>query len=134
MIFGGLSEDEIEKIKSILDQEGVTYKAGVDGGILKMNDQSMRDNLRHYKAPDVSTHILAIEIEDEDFQKLSSTEKEGLLHYGITDVAPSPEDFETPTGVVKRPEKIGSVHSVAKLLIFIFLASFAFVMGRLIFM
>jgi hypothetical protein len=67
MIFGGLSDEELEKIKAILDEEGITYKIGLDRGILEGNQSSIQNDHRHEYSPNISTHILAIEINDDVF-------------------------------------------------------------------
>jgi hypothetical protein len=98
MKFGGLSESEVSNISFILNNEGIPFSVGVDQEIEEFNTASMKNNLRHYTPPNISTHILAITIEDEDFSKISHSGKSLLLGLGITDEAPAPEDFSPSTG------------------------------------
>jgi hypothetical protein len=98
MKFGGLSEHEVTKISDILNAEGITFSISKDSEIEEFNSISMKNNLRHYTPPNISTHVLQISIEDEDFQKISESGKSKLLEFGITDQAPSPEDFEPFSG------------------------------------
>lgn len=119
MKFGGLSEEEVKKIKAILEQEKISFEVGQDQEILQSNDTSMRNDLRHYRPPNISTHILGISIDDHDYQKLSASSKEKLMGFGITDLAPAPEEFlsysERPA---KRPVKFRMVHILMKAFIF----------------
>ena len=98
MKFGGLSESEVEKISAILNAEGVPFSIDKDSEIEDFNSRSIKNDLRHFTPPNISTHILSIAIADEDFLRLSSAAKTKLLDYGITDQAPSPEDFRPFTG------------------------------------
>lgn len=83
----------MSKITEILSGEGIAFQIEKDQDIEDFNRTSMRNDLRHYTPPNISTHILAIYIQDEDFQKLSDHAKKKLLEFGITDQAPAPEDF-----------------------------------------
>lgn len=98
MKFGGLSENDVNKISEILGQEGITFSIDKDQELEDFNKSSMSNNLRHYSPPNITTHILAIEIADEDFQRMSESAKKELLDFGITDEFPSPEDFVPFTG------------------------------------
>lgn len=98
MKFGGLSESEVSKIADILNDEGIPFSVGSDQEIVESNLASMKNNLRHYSPPNISTHILAINIEDQDFLRLSESGRLKLLYFGITDQVPSPEDFQPYTG------------------------------------
>lgn len=93
MKFGGLSEAEVGNISTILETEKILFAISKDEEIEAFNATSMKNNLRHYAPPNLSTHMLAITIADEDFAKLSDSSKTQLLEFGITDQAPSPEDF-----------------------------------------
>ena len=135
MKFGGLSEDEVEKIKKVLEQEGISFEVGQDQEIVESNDESMRNNLRHYRPPDVSTHILGIFIDDIDFQKLSQVAKKQLMTFGITDQSPTPEDFVSDLSrPYKKAEKFKLVHFIFKYIILATVLMFVFVMFRLIVM
>ena len=98
MKFGGLSESEVSKISSILTEEGIKFSVGKDQEIEQFNSGSMKNNLRHYTPPNISTHILAITIEDDHFSKISEPSKIKLLDFGITDQVPSEEDFQPFSG------------------------------------
>lgn len=89
MRFGGLSEQEVENIKIILEKDNVSFKIVVDGEVVSSNKDLMESNLRHFHGANISTHILAIEIEDNSFAKISASSKQELLHFGITDIVPS---------------------------------------------
>jgi hypothetical protein len=135
MKFGGLSEDEVEKIKEILAQEGIGFEVRQDQNMLQSNDQSMKNDLRHYNPPDISTHILGIIIDDNDLQKVSPAGKEKLLTFGISDQTPNPGDFvSVPDVPYKRKEKYHIVHIIFKSFSLILVLVFVFVMGRLLFM
>lgn len=98
MKFGGLSEKEVEKISDLLGSENIPFSVDKDEEIEEFNTTSMENNLRHYAPPNISTNILAITIEDEDFHRISDSGKAKLLDFGITDQAPAPEDFKPFTG------------------------------------
>lgn len=114
MKFGGLSEKEVKQITDILNLEGISFSVIKDDEIEDFNKASMRNNLRHYAPPHISTHILAISIEDEDFHKLSDSGRLKLLELGITDEAPAPEDFQPHTGETIHKELVeGPIRMVA---------------------
>lgn len=98
MKFGGLSEQDMKEISDILNDENIPYTVDKDKEIEEFNATSMGNDLRHYAPPNISTHILAITIEDEDFHRISEGAKKKLLDFGITDQAPAPEDFQPYTG------------------------------------
>lgn len=98
MKFGGLSEKELVMISEILQSEGIDFQVGKDIEIEKFNQASMKNNLRHYTPPNISTHILSIEIDDSDFTSLSESARVKLLDFGITDEAPADEDFTPISG------------------------------------
>ncbi len=112
MKFGGLSEIEVNHISQILFADGISFSVDKDQEIEEFNRTSMKNDLRHYAPPNISTHILAITIEDHDFSKLSAAARRKLLEFGITDEVPSPEDFVPHTGesihkeLVKGPVKM----------------------------
>lgn len=91
MIFGGLSEKELNEISRVLDNEGIEYEVKTDELIIDSNKESMRYDLRHLSAPSISTHILAIEISELSFEKMSTSLKSKLLEFGITNEIP--EEF-----------------------------------------
>lgn len=94
MKFGALSEKEVEKITALLETESIPYEVTTDESIENFNARSMDNDLRHLSPPNISTHILAIVLEDESFKKMGATLKEKLLEFGITDETPDLEDFE----------------------------------------
>jgi hypothetical protein len=98
MKFGGLSEVEIKMISDILNVEGIPFSIEKDSDIEEFNHGSMTNNLRHLAPPNISTHILAITIEDDHFHQISESGKSKLLDFGITDQVPSLEDFRSYTG------------------------------------
>ncbi len=104
MKFGGLSEIEVAKVSEILNLEGIPFSVDRDQEIEEFNSASMKNDLRHFRPPNISTHILAVAIEDQDFQKISESGKLKLLDLGITDIAPSPEDFQSFTGTTLHKE------------------------------
>lgn len=98
MKFGGLSENDVQQISDILNGESIPFSVEKDAEIEEFNATSMGNDLRHYAPPNISTHILAISIEDEDFHRLSESAKKKLLDFGITDQAPAAEDFKPYSG------------------------------------
>ena len=64
MLFGGLSEKEIKLITELLKSSNIDYKISEDQIIKETNDSSIQYDLRHLNSPSISTHILAIEIQD----------------------------------------------------------------------
>jgi hypothetical protein len=96
MKFGGLSEQEVAKISAILNGEGIAFSIESDADMQEFNTTSMRNNLRHMTPPNISTHVLAIIMDDEVFLKMSDATKSKLLDFGITDKAP--EDFQPFSG------------------------------------
>lgn len=98
MKFGGLSESDVSLISDILRSEDIPFSIEHDQEIEDFNTSSIRNNLRHFTPPNISTNILAITIDDNDFGKLTEISKEKLLALGITDQVPSVEDFKPHTG------------------------------------
>lgn len=92
MIFGGLSEKELNEISRVLDNEGIEYEVKTDELIIDSNKESMKYDLRHLSAPSISTHILAIEISELSFEKMGASLKSKLLEFGITNEIP--KEFE----------------------------------------
>jgi hypothetical protein len=88
MIFGGLSEKEIKAISSLLNESNISFKVQTDTHIEASNSESIKFNLRHLNSPSISTHILAIEIKDDDFEKINESLASKLLEFGITNKAP----------------------------------------------
>ncbi len=123
MKFGGLSEKEMDGISKILESEGITFSVDKDSEIEQFNSNSMKNDLRHYTPPNISTHILAVTIADEDFAKISEKSKARLLGYGITDQAPSPEEFVSATGesihkeLLKGPNRMIGVNFKHQLIV-----------------
>lgn len=133
MKFGGLSENEVSKISTLLKEEEVPFTVGRDEEIDEFNAASMQNNLRHYTPPNISTHVLAITIEDEDFYKISENGRAKLLEFGITDQAPAPEDFKPFTGesihkdLVDGPKRVVAFnlkHQIIVALLLLFLIWF----------
>lgn len=125
MIFGGLSEQELLKITTLLDFHQVFYKIKTDSVIDQINHESMQNNLRHLNPPSISTHILAIEISDDSFDNMSEKLRSSLLDFGITNIAP--EDFIEP-----ETQNLKAIHSEIlsgnkKIVGFSFLHQFAIV-------
>jgi ribosomal protein L11 methylase PrmA len=88
MYFGGLSEKEVNKICDLLTRENVAFSVVEDNQIHKYNQLSMKNNLRHLNPPSISTHVLAIVVEDNFFQIISDQLKSELVSFGITDQVP----------------------------------------------
>lgn len=89
----GLSEQEMQKISKLLDSEDIKFRVSSDSSMLNFNEQSMQNNLRHLNSPSISTHVIQMEIPDEEFSKMSSELKAKLLDFGITDDIPSELEF-----------------------------------------
>lgn len=123
MKFGGLSEKEVTGISKILETEGIQFSIDKDQEIEEFNSASMKNDLRHYTPPNISTHILAVTIGDEDFQKISVASKKRLLDFGITDEVPAPEEFIPQTGesihkeLLKGPNRMIGVNFKHQLIV-----------------
>ncbi len=123
MKFGGLSEKEVSAISKILEHDGIPFSIDKDQEIEDFNSASMKNDLRHYTPPNISTHILAVTISDEDFQKISEGTKAKLLPFGITDQVPSPEEFIPQTGesihreLLKGPNRMIGVNFKHQLIV-----------------
>lgn len=123
MKFGGLSEKEVAEISRILESEGISYSIDKDQEIEEFNSASMKNDLRHYTPPNISTHILAVSIGDEDFQKISDVSKKRLQAFGITDELPSPEEFIPQSGesihkeLLKGPNRMIGVNFKHQLIV-----------------
>lgn len=94
MVFGGLSEQEIEKIASLLEAKKIAYQVQEDQNMNSANEYSMQNNLRHLNSPSISTHILAIEISEESFESMDPETKTALLEFGITNEVPEELEFD----------------------------------------
>lgn len=105
MLFGGLSEKDLGKIISLLEKEGVPYKVEEDQAIQNANEYSMQNNLRHLNSPSISNHILAIKIEEKDFETMSPELKAGLLEFGITNEVPEGLEFSEDTSPAETLHK-----------------------------
>ena len=104
MKFGGLSEQEVAKISDILNWEGIPFSIESDADMQEINTTSMQNNLRHFTPPSISTHVLAIIIEDEAFSKISEVSRVKILDFGITDKAP--EEFQPFSGTTIHKELV----------------------------
>ena len=108
MKLGGLSGQEVENIKKILQKHSIPYEVKTDNEILNFNEESMQNNLRHFNAPNISTHILSIHIEDQDLESISTEAKQDLLQHGIGAEVPK-ELFEaTENGSVLKEVNKGN--------------------------
>lgn len=94
MIFGALSEKEVQSIGEILHIENIKFKVQSDIHALSNNDKSMQNNLRHLNSPSISTNVLSIEISEDAFEAMSETVISKLLEYGITNNVPTELDFQ----------------------------------------
>ena len=65
MKFGGLSEKDVSGISMILEGDGIPFSIDKDEEIEEFNSASMKNDLRHYTPPNISSHILAVTIVDE---------------------------------------------------------------------
>jgi hypothetical protein len=101
MIFGGLSEKEVEKITNALKNESIKFEVSEDASITDANEVSMKNNLRHLSPPSFSTHMLSVLISEDAFSNMSNGLKETLLTFGITNEVP--EEFSELTS---EPENI----------------------------
>lgn len=93
MIIGGLSEKEVLEIEKLLSRERIEYKIIKDDSIIDSNKESMQYNLRHLSSPSISTHVLAIELKEDGFEKMSESLKAELLKLGVTDQIPDELEF-----------------------------------------
>ncbi|MAX67723.1 MAG: hypothetical protein QF441_03220 [Bacteriovoracaceae bacterium] len=101
MLIGGLSEQEVQKIKRLLETENISYLIKTDTSILETNSESIQHNLRHLNSPSISTHILAIELSEDAFNKMSQKLKNELLEFGVSDEVPQELELteETPQNI-----------------------------------
>ncbi|MAZ49829.1 MAG: hypothetical protein CME65_14805 [Halobacteriovoraceae bacterium] len=88
MLIGGLSEKELKTISELLDSEDIKYSIKTDQSILKVNEESLQNNLRHLNSPSISTDILALELDPLAFDSMSENLKQSLLELGITNEVP----------------------------------------------
>lgn len=103
MIFGGLSEQEIEKITTLLERNNIIFEVKEDNIIKETNEKSLKYDLRHLNSPSISTHILAIEIADSAFEQMNEALIASLMEFGITDK--TPEGF-----LVTEEQSISDLH------------------------
>ncbi len=99
MIFGGLSEQEVEAISTILSDADIKFEVKEDSMMMESNADSMKYDLRHLASPSISTHVLSIHIDLQSFENLDPRVKEKLLKHGITDEVP--EELSHPTDEVR---------------------------------
>lgn len=92
MKFGGLSEKEVERISIILEKENIDFKVLMDDEVMTYNNDSIKENLRHYSGAKLSTHVLSIDIPEGALLTISEESKIGLLDLGITTEVPDFED------------------------------------------
>ncbi len=104
MVFGGLSEKEVEKISQILEESNIEFNVVMDNQMMDINDESMQYNLRHLNSPSISTDILAIEITTESFENMNEETANKLLDFGITNQVPEEleVDNDEPEAVQKQ--------------------------------
>lgn len=132
MIFGGLSEKELKTIMQLLDQQGIDYQVKEDEIISQSNTDSMKNNLRHLNPPSISTHILAIEINDTDFNKMDESLSAKLLNLGITNQLPESfseaQELINPSAIHqdilsgnKKIIALGFIHQLAIILVIAFI-------------
>jgi hypothetical protein len=88
MIIGGLSEKEVNVIEKLLKAENIEFTIIKDDSIINSNKESMKYDLRHLDSPSISTHVLAIELKEDGFEKMSESLKKELLKLGITNQIP----------------------------------------------
>lgn len=100
MILGGLSEKEVEEISKKLTDEGIRFSIKQDEDIARSNAHSLQNNLRHLNSPSISTHILSIHIDSNDYEKRSESLKEFLNRYHISQDVPP--DMEQKGGSVQE--------------------------------
>ena len=114
MLFGGLSEQEVQLVSALLESEGLKFEINTDQGMINANKESMQYNLRHLNAPTISTHVLAISVEEDAFDKMSEGLKAKLLDLGITNQAPPDFDFDDEPFAenVKRELLVGNKKQV----------------------
>ncbi len=103
MKFGGLSQKEAKVLTDIFDSHRIPYELMADDELLEINRLSMRNNLRHFNPPSITTHILAVEVRDEDLEKLSEATRILLRAFGDSRDAPEFTDLpEKPSHVQKE--------------------------------
>ena len=105
--FRALSQTEVNKISKILDQHHLKYNVSLDENIIDSNEESIRYDLRHLNSPNISTHILVIEVEDDFWEKASEQIRLSLEAFGIVEIK---DDGESPIVFDNEdPEKIRGV-------------------------
>ncbi len=88
VIFGSLAQSEVKAITKLLDSETISYKVMRDDSVLESNRESINYDLRYLFPAKVSTNVLAIEVSDEEFSRMSNDLKSKLLDYGISNELP----------------------------------------------
>jgi hypothetical protein len=95
MYFNGLSQNECDEIKRILDSESIPYEVSVDKERLELNESQKKEALAHYLPGRVSTDLLRIKLKDKDFQSLSDNALHLLQELGVySSDEPHPSEFE----------------------------------------
>ena len=88
VIFGSLAQSEIKAIAKLLDSESIPYEVMRDESVLESNKESINYDLRYLFPAKVSTAVLAIEVNDDAFIRMSKELKSKLLDYGISNELP----------------------------------------------
>lgn len=95
MRFNALSEKEVKTITALLDSEKISYEVIYDEHTLKENDHFIKNNIKYIHAGSFKTNILALDIKDDDFEKMSLSLKNELIEYGIS--IEIPDEFQNIT-------------------------------------
>lgn len=88
MIFGSLSEKEVQEISQILEAAKVPFEVMQDQNVLKSNKDSLDFNLRYLFGPNLSNNFFAIKLDNIDLSALDESVKKKLSSYGMTDQIP----------------------------------------------
>jgi hypothetical protein len=132
MLFSGLSEQEVEKISKLLKSENITHEIVVDQEMLNANQDSISYNLRHLHSPNISTHVLAIKINNEDFEGISDALREKLLDFGITNMEPEEfknQTFEHTPEPIQNHIKNFNIRIIGQTFLIILIIAFIFLLG-----
>jgi len=93
--FNGLGLNDIEKLKLILEDDGIAFSIEVDDQILQFNEAQKNETLAHYLPGRVSTNLLSLIIKDEDFDRISSETMGALSEFGLmAHTEPHASEFE----------------------------------------
>tara|TARA_B100001971_G_scaffold84647_1_gene78026 strand:+ start:142763 stop:143182 length:420 start_codon:yes stop_codon:yes gene_type:complete len=95
MHISGLSLSECDELKALLDAEGIKYSVVIDEELVQLNEAQKTDTLAHYLPGRVSTNLLKVEIESNEFAKISENTLKLMQELGLySENHPHPSEFE----------------------------------------